>query len=537
MTEPMTVRRTHDEPLPGPSCFTVTIEMSLNLDSFIYFLWFLLVLFAPSSTNIDSLQSIAPFTRLGIGSDDERDPEYVPPGTATPTRDARAARATPKKVASGIVTASKFDEECKLTGTPSGSAIHEQRASGLLGVSWSEEASGSAKVPSPATATQSVLPDEADTSECALDSPTRSLTPVADHPNRWLVLTGSLPTIPEIHNIFTRHRLEWTTRSLGSYSEELVSISLPAIRRYLYGENVDANRTPLTAEFNYQWQIVKDCQFLHEPSLRETTKRWMALHLSVDGEGSDWVCQSCTMISSRLRWALLISASSGMRLISWLHAEGPLELPPLGDNMDDTVAQDRTTMQDASETTDTTPVEYIPSSSTAPSSSRSALFPTLVPFSRVQKLEAQMATLLNHIQPWMQRSIAEAEEHLERRMVQHTERKIAESLLKDTVMEALFATSEIPPPHPQEHAKRRKRRKEDEARARKKERREMEAARRDSLIDEEARQMRAVKSAFGASSSKDVAIAEGTADSAIADEHATEGVHITEVVGSGEPDT
>ena len=37
-----------------------------------------------------------------------------------------------------------------------------------------------------------------------------------------------------------------------------------------------------------------------------------------------------------------------------------------------------------------------------------------------------MATLLHHIQPWMQRSIAEAEERLERRMVQHTERKIVE---------------------------------------------------------------------------------------------------------------
>ena len=37
-----------------------------------------------------------------------------------------------------------------------------------------------------------------------------------------------------------------------------------------------------------------------------------------------------------------------------------------------------------------------------------------------------MATLLHHIQPWMQRSIAEAEERLEWRMVQHKERKIAE---------------------------------------------------------------------------------------------------------------
>ena len=66
-----------------------------------------------------------------------------------------------------------------------------------------------------------------------------------------------------------------------------VDIFLPAICQYLYGEGVDANRTPLTAEFDYRWKIVKDGQFLREPSLRETTKRWMALHLSIDGEGAD----------------------------------------------------------------------------------------------------------------------------------------------------------------------------------------------------------------------------------------------------------
>ena len=111
-----------------------------------------------------------------------------------------------------------------------------------------------------------------------------------------------------------------------------------------------------------------------------------------------------------------------------------------------------------------------------------------------------MATLPHHIQPWMQRSITEAEERLERKMVQHTERKIVEvhqrldafelrvlarpappvdvSTLQaaveslpadidmileakvpefeapfvepaeDTVMAALFATSEVPSPPP-----------------------------------------------------------------------------------------
>ena len=71
-----------------------------------------------------------------------------------------------------------------------------------------------------------------------------------------------------------------------------VDISLPAIRRFLYGETTDATRTPITAEFDYRWQIVKDDQFLHEPAVRETTKRWMALHSSVDGEGANWVTES-----------------------------------------------------------------------------------------------------------------------------------------------------------------------------------------------------------------------------------------------------
>ena len=36
------------------------------------------------------------------------------------------------------------------------------------------------------------------------------------------VLTESLPTMPEMQNLFTRYCLEWTARSLGCYSEERV---------------------------------------------------------------------------------------------------------------------------------------------------------------------------------------------------------------------------------------------------------------------------------------------------------------------------
>ena len=64
----------------------------------------------------------------------------------------------------------------------------------------------------------------------------------------------------------------------------------------------------------------------------------------------------------------------------------------------------------------------------------------------------------------------------------------------------------------------------------------MEAARRASLAKEEARQMRAGEFTAGASSSRTLEIAGGTADSVVEAEDTTEGVQITEVVGSGEPD-
>ena len=63
----------------------------------------------------------------------------------------------------------------------------------------------------------------------------------------------------------------------------------------------------------------------------------------------------------------------------------------------------------------------------------------------------------------------------------------------------------------------------------------MEDARRASLADEEARRMRVVESTAGASSSRDVEIAGGTADSDVVDEDTTESVQTTEVVGFGEP--
>ena len=106
---------------------------------------------------------------------------------------------------------------------------------------------------------------------------------------------------------------------------------------------------------------------------------------------------------------------------------------------------------------------------------------------------------------------------------------------EDTVLAALFTTSEIPPPSPRESAKRRRGRAEDEARARKKENREIEAVMRASLAEEEAHQMKASNLAAGASSSRTVEIEGGTTDSAVVIEDTSEGVQIAEDVGSGQP--
>ena len=90
-------------------------------------------------------------------------------------------------MASGVVTASQSDEKRTLTGTPSGSAINEEGASGSLEVSWLEEASRSTKVPATATAAVSASSDEADSPDSTPGSPTGALTSVAEQPNRWCV--------------------------------------------------------------------------------------------------------------------------------------------------------------------------------------------------------------------------------------------------------------------------------------------------------------------------------------------------------------
>uniref|UniRef100_M1DGT9 Integrase core domain containing protein n=1 Tax=Solanum tuberosum TaxID=4113 RepID=M1DGT9_SOLTU len=191
----------------------------------------------------------------------------------------------------------------------------------------------------------------------------------------------------------------------------------------------------------------------------------------------------------------------------------------------------------------------------APSSSRSTLplEVIVVPLARVQKLEAQMATLLHHIQPWMQKSIAESEARMEQRMEDIMDRKIhvinkrldafelrvlerpsptidlssfqielaslrddidailatptAEpqaaptALADDTVLDALFSGTAEEGPEPT-HTKGKRHRSSctEEEKSKKRQSRQKKKARKDSILDEELRQRRVCESVAGASS-------------------------------------
>ena len=134
-----------------------------------------------------------------IVSNDDHDPEHVPPGTRTPTRTGRTTRGIPKKVACGVDTTFWFDEERILTGTLSGYAAYSE------GASSNEEASGSEKVfgseeastfeeastshgaTTPPSLVHSASSNEADNADSTLAPPTDVPTPVVDHPNWWCV--------------------------------------------------------------------------------------------------------------------------------------------------------------------------------------------------------------------------------------------------------------------------------------------------------------------------------------------------------------
>lgn len=130
---------------------------------------------------------VSPSRRLVIGSYDDRDPEYVQPGTRTRTNVAITTRGTPMKVASYVVTTSQFDEKRTLIGKPFGFASGFEGASDCKEVFGSEEASSSHGPNVLAVPVHSVSSYDADSVDSTQASLTNVPTPVGDQPNQWCV--------------------------------------------------------------------------------------------------------------------------------------------------------------------------------------------------------------------------------------------------------------------------------------------------------------------------------------------------------------
>lgn len=105
---------------------------------------------------------------------------------------------------------------------------------------------------------------------------------------------------------------------------------------------------------------------------------------------------------------------------------GPrVDLQPQCKNLAETVEQAQGDDPATLEPINTTPAESSPGTSRAPSFSRyTPPSAALIPIARVQILEAQMATFLHHIQPWLKKSIVEPEDRIERKVSQQMEQKL-----------------------------------------------------------------------------------------------------------------
>ena len=164
---------------------------------------------------------------------------------------------------------------------------------------------------------------------------------------------------------------------------------------------------------------------IHERAFRTSTTYpfpRLIFHLCRDSGVPIWHCDKLVHPTGALDIGLIRDEAN----VAAPRKDPQIEVPPLGPDLADTVGQAQGGDPIIPDHADAVPGSSSQAASVTPSSSRSTpqLGVTVVPLTRVRKLEAQMATLLHHIQPWMQKSIAESEARMERRMEAMMDRKV-----------------------------------------------------------------------------------------------------------------
>ncbi|KAG5579965.1 hypothetical protein H5410_050592 [Solanum commersonii] len=239
------------------------------------------------------------------------------------------------------------------------------------------------------------------------------------------VLTGSLHTVLDIHQLFNLHKCDWMARDPGTYSEETVREFYASYAATLRG-SISKRSKPLAQD--------PLTSTLRNSEQREAMILWLARYIAADGERAEWVtaprdsgvpiwhCDRLVHPTGALDIGLIRDEAN----IAAPRREPQVEIPLLDTDLADTVGQAQGNDLSAPDHTNTVPGSSSQAASMGSSYSRSTpqLGAVVVPLARVQKLEAQMATLLHHIQPWMQKLIAESEARVERRMEDMMDRKV-----------------------------------------------------------------------------------------------------------------
>uniref|UniRef100_M1E102 Integrase core domain containing protein n=1 Tax=Solanum tuberosum TaxID=4113 RepID=M1E102_SOLTU len=233
-----------------------------------------------------------------------------------------------------------------------------------------------------------------------------------------------------------------------------VDISPATISRFLYCPTMGHSWSLNISKFGYRWDIVRSGAFQRNAEQREVVLLWLArvsptkvdnqvtwdraimvaalvagveidfvrmllaeiherafrtsttyhfpcliFHLCRDSGVPIWHCDKLVHPTGALDIGLIRDKAN----VAAPRREPQIAVPPLGTDLADTVGQARGGDPIILDHTDTVPGSSSQAANMAPSSSRSKpqLGSTVVPLPRVQKLEAQMATLLHHIQSWM----------------------------------------------------------------------------------------------------------------------------------------